>query len=244
MKGLDWIKVVSNIAFDDDIEHVSDAAFRTFIELLGISAFRVSDGRIAYRDAQKLCNTRHLTRALTELSKSRHLYIEGDEIVLRCYEKYQQTRQELELSRSKIRDRVTRYRSVGNAVGNASVTEQSKSKSKSKTPKPPSDFSDEFDSFWSKYPRKDAKPTAKKAFTKAARQVGAAAIMMGLETQLPTMSAKERQFIPLPATWLNQERWADEVDSKPYTPPKPLWRPVSDDELQALESIADFGRTA
>jgi hypothetical protein len=132
MKGLDWIAVASDIAFDDDLEYASDAAFRTYIELLGISAYRLSDGRVAQRDAQKLCNTRYLARALKELSLQERIYADGGDIVLIKYAKWQKTRAEVESSRSKTNTRVRRCRGDSNTVtppaANAARVEKSKSR--------------------------------------------------------------------------------------------------------------------
>ena len=70
---------------------------------------------------------------------------------------------------------------------------------------------DVFDSFWELYPRKEAKGAAVKAFKAAVKKAGADKVIDGLKAQLPALAATDRQFIPLPATWLNAERWADEV---------------------------------
>lgn len=74
-----------------------------------------------------------------------------------------------------------------------------------------------FDSFWAAYPRKEAKSVAKAAFLK----IGPDADL--LEKMLSAVEAWKKsdqwtrdggQYIPHPATWLNQRRWEDE-------PPKP-----------------------
>jgi len=69
-----------------------------------------------------------------------------------------------------------------------------------------------FNEFWSLYPRKIAKATARKAWAKlsAEQQLMAA---KAIDTHCQYWSAKETEleFIPHPATWLNQERWEDEL---------------------------------
>ena len=132
MKGLDWIAVASNIAFDDDLEHVSDAAFRTYIELLAVSAFRLSDGRVGQRDAQKLCNTRYLSRSLAELSNAGYVILESEDIVIPNYCKWQRTRAEVESERAKNTERGQRFRERGNGVTNGvhHTTRVEKSKSR------------------------------------------------------------------------------------------------------------------
>ena len=73
-----------------------------------------------------------------------------------------------------------------------------------------------FDAFWAEYPRKEGKGAARKAWLKAVKTSEADAIQTGLQAQLPKFAATDRKFIPMPATWLNQERWTDEI-----TNPKP-----------------------
>ena len=71
-----------------------------------------------------------------------------------------------------------------------------------------------FDSFWLAYPKKKAKGDAEKAFNKIKPDDEL------LKTMLDAIDAQSRspdwkkdggQFIPYPATWLNQKRWEDEV---------------------------------
>lgn len=69
------------------------------------------------------------------------------------------------------------------------------------------DSNSDFDAFWHGYPRKTAKEAARKAWAAAIKRVPAAEIMNGLARY--TFST-DPQFIPHPATWLNQHRWADE----------------------------------
>lgn len=75
---------------------------------------------------------------------------------------------------------------------------------------------DGFDSFWSAYPKKVGKPAAQKAF-KAAKLNG------HLPEVLSDISEKREsdawtknggQFVPHPATYLNQRRWEDENDAE------------------------------
>lgn len=67
----------------------------------------------------------------------------------------------------------------------------------------------EFDWFWEAYPRKVAKGAARKAYVLARKKVSYEGLMAGLKTAKPAMLA-DPKYIPHPATWLNQERWADE----------------------------------
>jgi hypothetical protein len=65
-----------------------------------------------------------------------------------------------------------------------------------------------FEEFWQEYPRKTGKEAARRAWEKASARVGADAILAGLRAAL---WPSDSQFIPHPATWLNQGRWDDEA---------------------------------
>lgn len=68
-----------------------------------------------------------------------------------------------------------------------------------------------FDDFWRAYPRKVGKGAARKAFDRALGKIAAtdphAVLMAALAKIRPAWT--DPQFIPHPATWLNEERWED-----------------------------------
>lgn len=68
--------------------------------------------------------------------------------------------------------------------------------------------SKEFDTFWAQYPRKVGKQAAIKAYTKALKLTTPDVVIAGVERL--KREAREPQFIPHPATWLNEGRWDDE----------------------------------
>ena len=75
----------------------------------------------------------------------------------------------------------------------------------------------DFDTFWSKYPRKVGKGDARKAFAKAMK-------LTDMETILAAIDRYKSQkpdwlHFKHPATWLNKECWEDEWDEpkKPQT---------------------------
>ena len=72
-----------------------------------------------------------------------------------------------------------------------------------------------FDKYWEQYPKKVGKANAKKSFTKINPDDELFnKIMASLEHQKTTWT--ELKFIPHASTWLNGERWNDEVD-KPFS---------------------------
>lgn len=71
-----------------------------------------------------------------------------------------------------------------------------------------------FETFWSAYPRKVAKPNALKAFEKIQPDESLLNKMLKAIESAKTSHQWTKdggQFIPHPATWLNAQRWADEV---------------------------------
>jgi uncharacterized protein YdaU (DUF1376 family) len=73
-----------------------------------------------------------------------------------------------------------------------------------------------FNSFWESYPNKKAKPVALKAWKKLNPDIElTTTIMSALEKQKGTEQWKKDggQYIPHPATWLNQRRWEDKIVS-------------------------------
>lgn len=75
----------------------------------------------------------------------------------------------------------------------------------------PSELDAEFARFWELYPRRTAKKAARAAYGKARRTTSVQAIATGLRAQLPSLQAREPQYVPHPTTWLNQGRWEDDV---------------------------------
>lgn len=73
------------------------------------------------------------------------------------------------------------------------------------------------DDFWPECPRKIGKGAARKAFEKACKHTPAEQIIEGMKNFARECAGKETQFIPHPATWLNQERWDDEQEDETQT---------------------------
>lgn len=68
-----------------------------------------------------------------------------------------------------------------------------------------------FDAFYRLFPRHEARPAAKRAYESAARKTNHTEITAGLLRWLDYWQADDvdKRHIPLPATWLNNERWND-----------------------------------
>jgi hypothetical protein len=78
---------------------------------------------------------------------------------------------------------------------------------------PPSPEYNAFESFWKIYPRKEGKKAAEKAFRKIS-EIHYPAIARDIAMRLRTGAwdaGRAKQYIPHASTYLNQERWEDEV---------------------------------
>lgn len=70
-----------------------------------------------------------------------------------------------------------------------------------------------FESFWEIYPKHQDKKKAKQKFLKLCTdEKKYQEIMDGLRNVLPVWAKKDNKYIPMPTTWLNGERWNDEVE--------------------------------
>ena len=101
-----------------------------------------------------------------------------------------------------------------------------KTKTKTKAPPKSPHGDDAFAEFWSAYPRKDSKAKAKASWDKLKPDKKLfSRIMAALEQHKRSdqWSRDGGQYIPYPATWLNQRRWEDEGITK--TPPEPPKNP-------------------
>ena len=70
-----------------------------------------------------------------------------------------------------------------------------------------------FDEFWKAYPRKESKPTARKAFDRINPDDELLKKMIASIERWKGSSQWQEdggRYIPYPATWLNQQRWEDE----------------------------------
>jgi len=100
-----------------------------------------------------------------------------------------------------------------------------------------------FQTFWQLYPRKVAKKQAEKSW-KRLSQAEQTEVLEALPNHIEYWRLKEtdKEYIPHPATWLNQGRWEDELDLTPKEMKKPSLPWYSTDEL-TLAKCKELGLT-
>lgn len=228
-----WFKV-------DDHLHSHSKAMRAGTEAMGLwvlagswSAAEESDGWVpdyvlprlaganAEELAQRLCRA-GLWLPLTDAETEERGY------QFHGWEEFQPTRAQLDAKRADARERMRRARAQG---GDVRANSDGTSRAVTPTPTRPDPTNnntsaagaadpDDFAAFWAACPRKIGKAAAAKAYAKARKGADADAILRGLENAKAVWRADrtEERFIPHPATWLNQGRWADEHPQLPGTP--------------------------
>ena len=78
-------------------------------------------------------------------------------------------------------------------------------------------YPESFEKFWIAYPKKEGKGAAYKSYQKIkAPRPSLNKILDSIETHSKTEKWKNKQYIPLPATFLNQRRWEDEFTPEDF----------------------------
>lgn len=99
-----------------------------------------------------------------------------------------------------------------------------------------------FDRFWAAYPRKVGKGAAKKAFAKVKAPLATLLSALAEQKKSDMWTKDGGQFIPHPATWLNQERWEDAVTIEIEKPPDIHGSPAQTDEERRAAILAEMER--
>ena len=107
----------------------------------------------------------------------------------------------------------------------SSMPREKREREKKDTPSQAAPAGPDFDAFWAVYPKNvGGKVAAHKAFVKAVSLVSLDVVLAGAKRYAADPNLPDRQFIPNPATWLNQGRWEDDPcaprTDKPNTTPR------------------------
>lgn len=101
-------------------------------------------------------------------------------------------------------------------------SEKKQTKPKKEEPKPKKE-NQAFDAFWAAYPKKVGKAIARRSFERVKVPAETLIAAVNAQKQSQQWTNDNGQYIPNPATWLNQGRWEDELEppktaeKKPYT---------------------------
>jgi hypothetical protein len=124
------------------------------------------------------------------------------------WEEYQESEQQLH-----IKSTTTAQQLHTNKNGN-----------KGKNEKNNTSYSNEFEQFWSIYPRKVEKKKAEKSFKTVIKKHSLETILEGTKKYSESVKGKETQYIKHASTFLNNESFIDGFEDKPNKPEEPKRR--------------------
>jgi Helix-turn-helix domain len=99
------------------------------------------------------------------------------------------------------------------------------------------DIYTDFEQFWKLYPKRTGKGAAREAFKKALKKTSLEAILAGAKRYHDDPN-RDNEFTALATTWLNQERWDDDVLLPKNSKPKGLALPPAFDPSEFENSSA------
>ena len=218
-----WVKLDDGMPSRPEILDLSDAAFRLFVSGLCYIGKHLTDGAISAAAVLTL-GVRQPKRAVSELIDAGLWQKTDTGYFVPDFLSYNLSREVVERKRAETRDRVQRYRgrnsvtgdvtnAVTNGVSNTSpVPSRSRSRKDQERTAADAAADERFERFWAVYPNKVKKPAALKAWTRI-NPDGATtdAIIAGVEreTRSRQWTKDDGEYIPHPATWLNQRQWED-----------------------------------
>ena len=205
-----WFRLYDDVLNDPKVQRLSGESFKFWINMLCIASKNggvlpgIEDMAFALRVSNDVC-----TSLIDEL-KTCGLIDGGKRLVPHGWEKRQY---KSDTSTDRVKRFRERSRNVTETVSETAPdtdtetdTETDKNQKKILKKRDRSAGSAEFENFWLVYPRKINRAVALKAFEKATRKTEADLIITAVRGY---KFADDEQFIPHPATWLNQERWID-----------------------------------
>lgn len=223
---MSWFRMYAEFAHDPKVQMMSEAMQRRYIMML---CMRCGNGGVTLQDSEV---TFMLRITSDEWRETKAVFIEKGFIDetnnLLNWDKRQyksdSSRERVSAHRARIKaenqarnngdeNAVTLQKRRGNALDTDTDTDTDI------TPQPPTGgIAARFDVFWSAYPKKSGKDAARRAFAKRKANDALLAEMLAAiaeQAKSPQWVKDGGQYIPNPATWLNEGRWQDEPATNP-----------------------------
>lgn len=223
----DWIKMRTALANDPAVIAIALDLDKSEFEIVGMlhhlwswADSQSQDGHIKRVTEKWIDRYVHQSGFAKSMSDAGWLILENDGITFPNFDRHngESAKKRAEAAE---RQRISRANKALSDVTDSSqktcdksVTREEKEKNKDQDQKL---LLERFDSFWKLYPNKVAKPKALASFSKQCKgEESFLRIMHGLSQHILSEQfvKDDGKFIPHPTTWLNQERYNDEV--KPY----------------------------
>ena len=223
-----WFKLWLVALTDPDL---NDLSLEDFARWCRFGVFLKSHGNMGVIRLKEPCNTLQMwlrvdsfSAVISVLRRFPNCDVEVTQaatvtatVTMRNWRKYQVDSSALRTKRWRQRLRKLRDEDVTNAPSFSVTTKKRREEMRgeeSKPPLPPTGF----DRFWQAYPKKIGKGACERWWmqhkpTKELLEIMVGALSQARQTE--QWSKDNGQFIPNPATWLNQKRWEDDITSAP-----------------------------
>lgn len=211
-----WFRMYSEFSHDPKVQSMSEAMQRRYLMLM---CMRCSNDLVTLQVTEIAF---YLRITEDELAETKALFITkrfiDENFNLLNWEKRQFSSDtsnarvakhralQKEKQKERCNDDVTLQKQKSNALDTDTDTD------KKNTPKPPSGADVRFEAFWSAYPKKVGKDAGRKAFDKRKVDDDLLKTMLAAiatQSKSPSWTKDGGQYIPNPATWINEGRWMD-----------------------------------
>lgn len=223
-----WFKVDDNLAFHQKAVAAGNAAMGLWVRAGSWCAQNLTDGHVPQHMLGRLGTPAQVEKLIKVGLWDRT----DDGIVFHQWVDRQPLRVEVDAERQAARERMRSIRAAKKGVKKPKA--QASDSGSPELPRTGPDVfgnpnptqshpNKNFDDFWDAYPRKEAKGAARKAWDKATKTTDPETILAGVKAFAAKVAGSERKFIAHPATWLNAERWDDEVVDEQATSTSDDW---------------------
>jgi len=230
-----FVKISHNIVENPKIITLSCEARWAYLESIVYAARNFTDGLIDRRILHLRWPKHVIEELTTNDEKPSWIMLDNGDVQIYAFCDWQMTAEKREEIREKkrkagIKSGEARRETNTIRTGVQQVFEQNANKNELELEvelekiKPLAIASPLFDEFWQIWPRHDGKANALKAWAKAVQKIPAIDLVEAARDYSQKPDLPDRKFIPHAATWLNGERWNDEI--APALPDPDAWMNV------------------
>lgn len=224
-----FVKISHNIVENPKIVTLSCEARWAYLESIVYAARNFTDGLIDRRILHQRWPKHVIEELTTNDEKPSWIMLDNGDVEIYAFCDWQMTaekREEIRQKRSKagIKSGEARRQTNTTRTSVQQVFEQNTNKNELELEvelekiKPLAIASPLFDTFWQLWPRREGKANAVKAWQKAVRKISEAELVEKARAYVTSPTVPAKQFVPHAATWLNGERWNDEITQETYNP--------------------------
>ncbi len=240
MAEIKWIKITTNIFEDEKIKVIEkmpegETILVVWLKLLTLAGKKNDQGLVYLTETIPYTpeilsdifnrDSRIISLALNTFVSFGMIAIEDDLIRVLNWEKHQNV-EGMDKIREQNRQRNIKYRERKKLEARDVTVTQHDGTDKNRLDKDNKyniergkQVENDFNEFWKAYPRKVGKPNGLKAFKKKYKSLPSMPELISIVNRLKkTEQWRDVKYIPHPATWLNDERWNDDIP-EPWVDP-------------------------